>query len=130
MQVRLNQGRIARARRAHGVPVDPSSQDIRAVADLPESDPESWPQYVVDCDEDGVPHIVDVDASIEWDGWRIPEFDQTKFCVILAELEECRELVRAVKRHVHPDDRESLYEVDAQLGHAIANLEGHAGKTT
>lgn len=45
-----------------------------------------------------------------------------KLSDLLAELAECRELVRAVKRHVHPDDRESLYEVDAKLGHVTAAL--------
>ena len=41
---------------------------------------------------------------------------------VLAELAECRQLVRSVKRHVHPDDRESLYKVDAHLGHITAAL--------
>ncbi len=78
MKVRLSQGRVARARIASGVRVLPSSTSCasHAYADVPESDPESWPQFILDWDDDGVPHLVDVDASIEWDGWRLPEFDE------------------------------------------------------
>jgi len=76
MKVRLASGRAARARIARGVPVTPSTpspfpQAIQAVVDLPEIDPESWPNYVLDWDDYGTPHLVDVDASIEWDGMRI-----------------------------------------------------------
>ena len=83
MKVRLASGRAARARIARGIPVTPSTpspfpQAILGVVNLPESDPEFWPNYVLDWDEDGVPHIVDVDASIEWDGWRVPEIDQVE----------------------------------------------------
>ncbi len=79
MKVRLSQGRVARARFARGIPVNPSAPSPfppSMIAILPESDPKSWPNYILDWDDDGVPHIVDVDASIEWDGWRVPEFDQ------------------------------------------------------
>jgi hypothetical protein len=83
MKVRLSSGRAARARIARGVPVTPSTpspfpQAILGVVNLPEIDPEFWPNYVLDWDEDGVPHIVDIDASIEWDGWRVPEIDQVE----------------------------------------------------
>ena len=70
MRVRLSQGRIARARKAQAD--DPTAGSVA------ESDPESWPQYVLDWDEEGVPHVVDVDASIEWDGWRVAELDQVE----------------------------------------------------
>ena len=45
---------------------------------IPESDPESWPQYVLDWDEDGAPHLIDIDVSIEWDGWRIAGFEDLR----------------------------------------------------
>ena len=77
MTVCLEEGQLDRARFTRGIPVHPSiSQSSPEADDFGESDPESWPQFVLDWDEDGVPHLVDVDASIEWDGWRIPDVDQ------------------------------------------------------
>jgi len=35
---------------------------------------ESWSRYMLDWDDDGVPHIVDIDAAIDWNGWSLPEF--------------------------------------------------------
>jgi hypothetical protein len=84
MKVRLANGRAARARaRKHplrGTCTKPATvlPFSHFMAAVPEGDPESWPPYVIHRDENGVLHIVDVDCPIEWDGWRIPEFDQAK----------------------------------------------------
>ena len=45
-----------------------------------------------------------------------------KLSDLLAELAECRDLVRVVKRHAYDADRQTLYEVDAKLGHVTAAL--------
>ena len=76
MPARLAQGPAAHTR--VGLLPSSASTPAQAIAGIPESDPESWPQFVLDWDEDGVPHLVDVDASIEWDGWRVTEFGQVK----------------------------------------------------
>ena len=82
MNVRLSAGRAARARTACRTPIKPSTPSPFPnviISEVPESDPESWPQVVVvRDDENGTLHLVDVDASIEWDGWRIPELDQVE----------------------------------------------------
>jgi hypothetical protein len=83
MKTCLSQGRAARARRALAEPVVPSTASPFPVAvhiaAVPESDPESWPRYVVDRDdEDGSFHLVDIDCHLEWDGWRIDEFDRVE----------------------------------------------------
>jgi hypothetical protein len=76
MRVCLAQGRAAPARAARELPPLPPNC---AMADsIAESDPATWPQYVLDWDDDGSPHIVDIDCCIEWDGWRIPEFDSSE----------------------------------------------------
>ncbi len=59
MRVRLSQGRVARARKAH------ETLDIPVIAESKtESGPESWPRLILDWN-DGTPHLVDVDARIE-----------------------------------------------------------------
>ena len=76
MKVRLSAGRAARARAACRTPIKPSTPSPFPnviISEVPESDPESWPQVViVRDDENRTLHLVDVDASIEWDGWRSP----------------------------------------------------------
>jgi len=39
-----------------------------------------WPQHHVYLDEDGAFHLLDVDAYIDRDGWRLTELDPAQAC--------------------------------------------------
>jgi hypothetical protein len=87
MRVRLAQGRVARARMspARSKPVTPSSFSPfpQLIAPIVEDDgerdansrPATWPPYAIDRDDAGF-RLIDIDASIDWDGWRLPQFDE------------------------------------------------------
>jgi hypothetical protein len=83
MKVRLANGRAARARAraASGIPIMSSGPlpFPKAWTDPPESDPESWPRFIVyRDDEDGSLHVVDVECRITVDpeSWPIYVLDR------------------------------------------------------
>ncbi len=65
MRVRLAQGRVARARRAR----EHVDDDDSIIDNLGKWPPDDGTTYYILYWEEGLPHLVDVDASVEWDGW-------------------------------------------------------------
>jgi hypothetical protein len=69
------------------------------------------------------PAITD-DSDIRSHPLRSWQMEPQRLREVLTELEQCRALVRIVKRHIDwPADRETLYEVDARLDKVIKNLQ-------
>ena len=82
MRVRLKQGRVARARNAHedsdqrSAINDQGLLTDEAITNTKNPRALVWPRYFLDWDDrELVPRIVDVDAAMEWDGWRCPELE-------------------------------------------------------